>query len=83
MLSVQESYEALSCPEDKRQVLMVQDTLKLGGNILSKIPDMLAGQLVGRLLPEMWRSPHLEKLIRHRVEHSHWSRSSRYCALIG
>ena len=62
---------------------MVQDTLKLGGNILSKIPDMLAGQLVGRLLPEMWRSPHLEKLIRDRVEHSHWSRSSRYCALIG
>ena len=43
---------------------MVQDTLKLGGSILSKIPDMLAGQLVGRLLPEMWRSPHLEKLIR-------------------
>ena len=62
--NIQESYENLSCPEDKRQVLMVQDTLKLGGSILSKIPDMLAGQLVGRLLPEIWRSPHLEKLIR-------------------
>ena len=60
----QDSYENLSCSEDKRQVLMVQDTLKLGGSILSRIPDMLAGQLVGRLLPEMWRSPHLEKLIR-------------------
>ena len=40
----QESYEKLDSAEDKRQVLMVQDTLKLGGAILSKIPDMLAAQ---------------------------------------
>ena len=40
-----ESYDALESPEDKRQVLMVQDTLKLGGAILSKIPDMLAAQV--------------------------------------
>ena len=49
---------------------MVQDTLKLGGSILTKIPDMLAGQLVGRLLPEMWRSQHLEKLVRQSSVHS-------------
>ena len=76
---VQESYEKLDSAEDKRQVLMVQDTLKLGGAVLSKIPDMLAAQartlshlicvnikmqVVGRLLPEMWRSPHLAKLIK-------------------
>ena len=42
---------------------MVQDTLKLGGEILSKIPDMLAAQIVGRLLPEMWNYAQLEKLI--------------------
>ena len=41
---VQESYEKLDSAEDKRQVLMVQDTLKLGGAVLSKIPDMLAAQ---------------------------------------
>ena len=63
-ICTQESYDNLETPEDKRQVLMVQDTLKLGGDILSKIPDMLAAQLVGRLLPEMWRASHLEKLIR-------------------
>ena len=43
---------------------MVQDTLKLGGGILAKIPDMLAGQIIGRLLPEIWNYPHIEKLIR-------------------
>jgi hypothetical protein len=31
-----------------RQVLLVADTLKLGGTVLSAIPDMLAAQLVAR-----------------------------------
>ena len=59
----QAAYESLEDPELKRQVLMVQDTLKLGGGILAKIPDMLAGQIIGRLLPEIWNYPHIEKLI--------------------
>ena len=42
---------------------MMQDTLKLGGGILSKIPDMIAAQIIGRLLPEIWNYPHIEKLI--------------------
>ena len=58
------AYEKLDDVEAKKQVLMVQDTLKLGGGILSKIPDMLAAQITGRLLPEMWNYPHIEKLIR-------------------
>ena len=33
-----------------RQVLLVADTLKLGGTVLSAIPDMLAAQLVARLV---------------------------------
>ena len=60
----QAAYESLEDAELRRQVLMVQDTLKLGGGILAKIPDMLAGQIIGRLLPEIWNYPHIEKLIR-------------------
>ena len=59
----QAAYDNLDNAADKRQVLMVQDTLKLGGGILSKIPDMLAAQVVGRLLPEMWNYPHIGQLI--------------------
>ena len=33
-----------------RQVLLVADTLKLGGTVLSAIPDMLSAQLVARLV---------------------------------
>ena len=45
----QAAYDALDDAESKRQVLMLQDTLKLGGSILSKIPDMIAAQIIGRL----------------------------------
>ena len=33
-------------------MMLVADALRLGGAILSEYPDMLASQLVGRLLPE-------------------------------
>ena len=32
---------------------MVADSLKLGAGILSRLPDQLAAQLIGRLLPEV------------------------------
>jgi hypothetical protein len=73
----QEAGDALREPADRRQVLMVQDALKLGAGILSKIPDMLAGQLVGRLLPDIWRHPHIAKLVRECDQHS-----PRHCALL-
>ena len=57
------AYDNLDDVDGKRQVLMMQDTLKLGGGILSKIPDMIAAQIIGRLLPEIWNYPHIEKLI--------------------
>ena len=73
----QEAADALKDPVDRRQVLMVQDVLKLGAGILFKIPDMLAGQMVGRLLPDIWRYPHIAKLVRESDEHS-----PAHCALV-
>ena len=37
----------------KREIQLVADSLRLGGAILCQSPDMLAPQLVGRLLSEM------------------------------
>ena len=37
----------------KREIQLVADSLRLGGAILGQYPDMLAPQLVGRLLSEM------------------------------
>ena len=37
----------------KRVIMLVADSLRLGGAILGQYPDMLAPQLVGRLLSEM------------------------------
>ena len=73
----QEASEHLRDPTERRQVLMVQDALKLGAGILSRIPDMLAGQLVGRLLPDIWQCPHIAKLVSECDEHG-----SQHCALV-
>lgn len=43
--------------------MLVADALRLGGAILSQYPDMLAPQLVGRLLPEMEANPHVKSLL--------------------
>ncbi|RXG53432.1 NACHT and WD repeat domain-containing protein 2, partial [Armadillidium vulgare] len=53
--------------EDKdqnRELMLVADALRLGGAILSVYPDMLAPQLVGRLLPEMEANPHVKSLLK-------------------
>lgn len=42
---------------------MVADALRLGGAILSIYPDMLAPQLVGRLLPEIGTNPNIKMLL--------------------
>lgn len=39
------------------------DALRLGGAILGMYPDMLASQLVGRLLPEIGTNPHVKRLL--------------------
>lgn len=46
-----------------RELMLVADALRLGGAILSVFPDMLAPQLVGRLLPEIGSNPNIKMLL--------------------
>ncbi|XP_065202628.1 NACHT and WD repeat domain-containing protein 2 isoform X2 [Planococcus citri] len=46
-----------------RELMLVADALRLGGAILSTFPDMLAPQLIGRLLPEIGPNPNVKSLL--------------------
>lgn len=46
-----------------RELMLVADALRLGGAILSLYPDMLAPQLVGRLLPEIGSNKNIKNLL--------------------
>ncbi|GLH07543.1 LOW QUALITY PROTEIN: Leucine-rich repeat and WD repeat-containing protein, partial [Gryllus bimaculatus] len=46
-----------------REMLLVADALRLGGAILSVYPDMLAPQLVSRLLPEIGPNLNVKRLL--------------------
>jgi hypothetical protein len=48
----------------KRELNLVADALRLGGAILTVYPDMLASQLIGRLLPEI-NNPNIKMLLEH------------------
>ncbi|XP_068248399.1 NACHT and WD repeat domain-containing protein 2 [Palaemon carinicauda] len=65
--AVLSDFEDCSCHlEDRdqiRELMLVADALRLGGAILSQYPDMLAPQLIGRLLPEMETNPHVKSLL--------------------
>ncbi|XP_055384364.1 NACHT and WD repeat domain-containing protein 2 isoform X2 [Condylostylus longicornis] len=50
--------------ESKRELMLVADALRLGGAILGEHPDMLAPQLIGRLLPEIGGNPNIKMLLR-------------------
>ncbi|XP_013168603.1 PREDICTED: NACHT and WD repeat domain-containing protein 2 [Papilio xuthus] len=60
-----------------RELMLVADALRLGGAILGAYPDMLAPQLVGRLLPEAANNPAVSSLLQqcHDVGKNH-------CALL-
>ncbi|XP_066597814.1 NACHT and WD repeat domain-containing protein 2 isoform X2 [Prorops nasuta] len=47
-----------------RELMLVADALRLGGAILGSHPDMLAPQLVGRLLPEIGGNANVRMLLR-------------------
>lgn len=47
----------------KRELNLVADALRLGGAILQQYPDMLASQLIGRLLPEIGGNPNIKMLL--------------------
>ena len=49
---------------EKREITLVADSLRLGGAILGQYPDMLAPQLVGRLLSEMDNNANIRSLLR-------------------
>lgn len=61
-------FEDASCNTDdkdaKRELMLVADALRLGGAILAVYPNMLAPQLVGRLLPEIGGNPNIKMLLR-------------------
>lgn len=44
--------------------MLVADALRLGGAILGNHPDMLAPQLIGRLLPEIGANVNVRMLLR-------------------
>lgn len=46
-----------------RELILVADALRLGGAILGEFPDMLAPQLIGRLLPEIGSNPNIKSLL--------------------
>ncbi|XP_076047272.1 NACHT and WD repeat domain-containing protein 2 [Oratosquilla oratoria] len=54
----------ISDRDTMRELMLVADALRLGGAILSQYPDMLAPQLVGRLLPEMESNPNVKSLLK-------------------
>lgn len=43
--------------------MLVADALRLGGAILMNHPQMLAPQLIGRLLPEIGGNPNVKRLL--------------------
>lgn len=49
--------------EAKRELMLVADALRLGGAVLGLHPNMLAPQLIGRLLPETGPNPNIKMLL--------------------
>ncbi|XP_023701873.1 NACHT and WD repeat domain-containing protein 2 isoform X2 [Cryptotermes secundus] len=72
--------DACSNIEDReatRELLLVADALRLGGAILGMYPDMLAPQLVSRLLPEIGHNPNVKALLQQCDE-----TGPQHCALL-
>lgn len=57
--------------------MLVADALRLGGAILGPYPDMLAPQLVGRLLPEAQQNPAVSSLLQQCHD-----KGKNHCALL-
>ncbi|KAJ8954195.1 hypothetical protein NQ318_005790 [Aromia moschata] len=49
--------------DSKRELSLVADALRLGGAVLGPYPNMLAPQLIGRLLPEVESNPNIKMLL--------------------
>ncbi|CAH1118502.1 unnamed protein product [Phaedon cochleariae] len=57
--------------------MLVADALRLGGAVLGQYPNMLAPQLIGRLLPEVAHNPNIKMLVNDCD-----SKGSVHCALL-
>ncbi|XP_063370018.1 NACHT and WD repeat domain-containing protein 2 [Cydia amplana] len=60
-----------------RELMLVADALRLGGAILGTYPDMLAPQLVGRLIPEAPNNPAVASLLKQCHD-----KGKNHCALL-
>lgn len=60
-----------------RELMLVADALRLGGAIIGQYPDMLAPQLVGRLLPEAPTNPAVAALLKECHD-----KGKSHCALL-
>ncbi|XP_018333645.1 NACHT and WD repeat domain-containing protein 2 [Agrilus planipennis] len=49
--------------DSKRELVLVADALRLGGAVLAQYPNMLAPQLIGRLLPEIGTNSNIKMLL--------------------
>lgn len=63
--------------DSKRELMLVADALRLGGAILAIYPNMLAPQMVGRLLPEIGGNANIRMLLKA-CDNS----GPRHCSLI-
>jgi hypothetical protein len=61
----------------RRELLLVADALRLGGAILGMYPNMLAAQLISRLLPEIGPNPNVRSLLQQCDE-----TGPQHCALL-
>ncbi|KAK1124231.1 hypothetical protein K0M31_006606 [Melipona bicolor] len=60
----EDAYSFIDNQNIVRELMLVADALRLGGAILGSHPDMLAPQLIGRLLPEIGGNVNVKMLLR-------------------
>lgn len=60
----EDAHSNIEDKDSRRELMLVADALRLGGAILAIYPNMLAPQLIGRLLPEIGGNPNIAMLLK-------------------
>ena len=60
----EDAVQNIKDPVAVKEITLVADSIRLGGAILKHYPEMLASQLLGRLLPERSSSRNIQSLLR-------------------
>ena len=63
LFDFEDACDHLTDKESRREITLVADSLRLGGAILDQYPDMLAPQLIGRLLSESDSNRNIKSLL--------------------